>query len=563
MNMVQDLEYTKFAKESVEEYEKKLYQENILDVYQLLADEKLSVEDVLWYHSYEAFVHLCNIPLRNERAAAEIRRYIFEKLLGGFEKNCISKDENGVQITNTKYCMDEVIYDSLTEPKLIGKMIEVLQKCYKERKVILDEGVADEIPITPSKLKKILLYATIERRPMIRLGFAMGMNKKELNKLLGSGAFFRELSVAIPFELIVLYCIENGYDDWRLVNKLKKIADTYCNEAREVLKTKKIDEHKIKHLHTKESEAKWAARLVGMKLEEFQIKILKACCQAAVYKEDSADKQYSKDAFELMSEKSILRDKDMGNTTVPLSYSTPYLKNTIIRYVNTFGLTEDYGLPVKLRSDSEVIMSQDLYCRFLSYRVMKPNPERSRSTKIYSMEYGGLPKEITKNILKYSEIISMPNLPHRIDRHDILIVLFFHFLMERWSNPTNSFMANSQKEADGLWRDFLSEANADLKAVGYARISFKNPLDALLRFACKSLSPLECYARVYELNVLLSLCDDEAGYCESKYPPCKRILQTIDALLQSYENLAKIEPSLEERRKEVADFCDRVKAKLG
>lgn len=561
---MQDLEYTKLVNKRVEEYEKKLYEETVLDVYQLLGNGKLGIEDVLWYHAYEAFTYLCSVPLRNEQAAAEIRRYIFKELLGGNQKIETYRDENGMQAVTTKYYIGEVIYDSLTEPNIIEKMVKVLQKCYTKRNVLVDEGVADGIPITPSKLRKLLLQASMERRTMIRLGFAMGMSKEELNKLLRSGAFFRELSVAVPFELIVLYCIENGYDDWTFVNKLSQIADSYCEDAKEALKQKKktIDEDKIKFLYTKDSQARWEKRLSGMELEEFKDKILKPCCRASIYKEDSAQKQYSKEAFELMLEKSILRDKDKGNAVLPVAYNTPYLKSTVVRYVNTFGLSEEYGLPVKMRSDSEVILSQDLYCRFLSYRVMKPNPIRSRSTKIYSMEYGGLPKEITQNLLKYSEMISMPNLPHRIDRHDILIVLFLHFLMERWKAPSKSFLVRSQKEADALWRDFLSEANADLKSVGYAKISSKNPLDALLRFSCKSLSPLECYTRVYELNVLFSLCKDEKGYSEVIYPPYKRILETIDGLLQSYENLAKAEPNLEERRKEVVAFCDMVRSRI-
>ena len=560
---MQDLEYTQFAKKNMDEYEKKLYQENVLDVYQLLADGKLSIEDVLWYHAYEAFVYLCDVPLRNEQATAEIRRYIFKSVLGGIEKTDIQREENEGQTVTTKYQMGEVVYDSLTEPDVIEKMVKVLQKRYMERNILTDEGVADGIPITPSKLKKLLLQASTERRTMIRLGFALGMSKKELNKLLGSGAFFRELSVAVPFELIVLYCIENGYEDWRFVNKLSRIADTYCEDAKNALKGKKnIDEHKIKFLYTKESQARWEKRLSGMELEEFKDKILKPCCQAAVYKEDSAQKQYSKDALELMLEKSILRDKEMGNITLPVEYDTPYLKSTVVRYVNTFELSEAYGLPVRMRSDSEVIMSQDLYCRFLSYRVMKPNPIQSRSTKIYSMKYGSLPKEITQNLLKYSEIISMPNLPHRIDRHDILIVLFLHFLMERWANPNQSFLAKNQKEANALWSDFLMEANADLQSVGYAKISSKNPLDALLRFACKSLSPLECYTRVYELNVLCSLCKDEKEYSEATYPSHKQISNTIEGLLQSYEKLVNVEPALEERRKEVYTFCDMVRGKI-
>uniref|UniRef100_UPI00405617D3 hypothetical protein n=1 Tax=Agathobacter sp. TaxID=2021311 RepID=UPI00405617D3 len=556
--MVQDLEYTEFANKNIEMCEEKLYQENSIDVYALLAEGKLEMEDVLWYQAYETFSHLCEVPLKNEQAAAEIRRYIFKNLLGGREESYIVKEENGLQITKINYCIDESTYSSLTDSELIEKMAGVLQACYKERNIFIDEGVADEIPITPSKLKKVLLYASIERRSMIRLGFAMGMDKMQLNKLLAGGAFFRELSVAVPFELIVLYCIENDCKDWRLVNKLKRTANAYCREAREFQKKK----NKEKYMHTKESEVKWAAKLSGMDIEQFKKTILKPCCEAAVQKEDSVQKQYSKSAYDMIAKKSILRDRHVANATARPSYETPYLKNTVVRYAGTFGITEEYGLPIKMKSDSAFIMSQDLYCRFLSYRIMVPNPTRSRSTRLYKMEHGMLSKEVTQNVLKYSEIIHMPDLQHRIDRYDVLIALFFHFLMQRWRDSESSFLAKSQKDADNLWKIFFKEANADLKAIGYATLSSKNSLDALLRFACKSMSPLECYARVYELNVLSSLYHDSAGYNEKDYPPRERIQKAVGGILHSYERMAKLDMGLEERRKEVFEFCDRISSKI-
>lgn len=83
---MKELDYTIFAKKSIEKFEAAIYDNPDFDVYDLLYRGKLTAEDILWYHSFSGYIYLCSMPLKNEQIAAEIRRYLFREKIGGEEK---------------------------------------------------------------------------------------------------------------------------------------------------------------------------------------------------------------------------------------------------------------------------------------------------------------------------------------------------------------------------------------------------------------------------------------------------------------------------------------------
>ena len=91
--------------------------------------------------------------------------------------------------------------------------------------------------------------------------------------------------------------------------------------------------------------------------------------------------------------------------------------------------------------------------------------------------------------------------------------------MEHWKDGKNSFVAKNQAEADNLRRIFFNAANDALEDTGYAELSDKNPLDLLLRISLLSISPLEIYSRIYELNVITSLANDPNFVQKNILPP--------------------------------------------
>ena len=202
------------------------------------------------------------------------------------------------------------------------------------------------------------------------------------------------------------------------------------------------------------------------------------------------------------------------------------------------------------------VMSQDLYCRFLNYRSTMANTRGGHRTQFYTMSNGTLPNEITDNLLRYSEIINLPKTSHRIDRYDILVALFYSFLMNRWKDGEHSFLAHSQMEADKQWRVFFNLANSALNDLGYETLSYKNPLDALLRIALHSVSPLECYGRIYELNILSSLSRN--AHWQKDYPPPERVSYVVSSLLGAYDRLSQTDAALELKSRNLRDFCENV-----
>ncbi|MBO4780416.1 MAG: hypothetical protein J5497_07260, partial [Selenomonadaceae bacterium] len=295
--------------------------------------------------------------------------------------------------------------------------------------------------------------------------------------------------------------------------------------------------------------------------DEFIENILRPCCNEAVKKLNENREQYSLTAWQFIQNYSILRDvkQEMNGTAVysdfknedgqiiSKGYDTVFLTDTVQRYAEFFSL-KDYDFPPVT---SGKVMSQDMYCRFLTYRVIKPNLEKGdHTTKLYSMKYGELPTEIVDNILHYHEIINLPEQRHRIDRYDILVVLFYHFLMEHWKSGKNPFEVKKQAEADTLRGTFFNLANDALEDMGYAGLSDKNPLDLLLRISLLSVSSLEVYSRIYDLNVITSLANDP-NFAPKNYPAASRVRKTLDALIKTYNN-----PNLRGLQSELKELVD-------
>ena len=87
------------------------------------------------------------------------------------------------------------------------------------------------------------------------------------------------------------------------------------------------------------------------------------------------------------------------------------------------------------------------------------------------------------------------------------------------------------------------------------------PLDTLLRIAFHSLSPLECYTRIYWLNVLSSFAE-EKNPAKRKYPPVEKIIDTLKNLETSYEKLFKLKIIDEESKNRLQEFIDKFKGKF-
>ena len=189
-----------------------------------------------------------------------------------------------------------------------------------------------------------------------------------------------------------------------------------------------------------------------------------------------------------------------------------------------------------------------------------PNPPKGHATKIFSMRQGTLPKEIADNIFKYSEVVNLSKKRHLIDRYDLLLTIFYEFLMEIWRDGRTPFVAPNQKAANKLWRQFLNRANVILPSAGYSMMSIKNPLDVLLRIALRSICPLETYARIYELNVIAALSKEKLD--AKKYPSADRVRNALDGLSASYKKLSEAGIINDEQLKAVREFESKARKVL-
>ena len=533
------LDYTLNSDAVRSDFERGVYSKPSVDVYALIDNNSIKLDEALWYQAWQGFLFLKRLPYQRDNLAAEVRRVVFRNILNG--KEIVT--ENGTAYQTS----DGENFSHLTDEALIEKMAHALRECYRNAKVTHD-STADHILTTPSHLQKFLLRGKLERQSLIRLIFALGMKFEDFQKFLSKSAFIRQLSPAVPEEIVLRYGILNHLS-WENIVRLKVVAEKILANLQPT-----DDDDASTTTDFEDSELK-------VPEDEFIENILRPCCNEAVKKLNEDREQYSLTAWQFIQNYSILRDvkQEMNGTAVysdfknedgqiiSKGYDTVFLTDTVQRYAEFFSL-KDYDFPPVT---SGKVMSQDMYCRFLTYRVIKPNLKKGdHTTKLYSMKYGELPTEIVDNILHYHEIINLPEQRHRIDRYDILVVLFYHFLMEHWKSGKNPFEAKKQAEADTLRGTFFNLANDALEDMGYAGLSDKNPLDLLLRISLLSVSALEVYLRVYELNIITSLANDP-NFDSEKYPSASRVRKTLDALIKTYNN-----PNLRGLQSELKELVD-------
>lgn len=530
------LNYTINANENISKYEEKNYSETT-KVYSLLKENVLSQENILWYQAWEGFYFLKCLSFRNEQLAAEIRRYIFLEILHGAE--ILSDGKVAFKTSDGK------IFSDLKDKELLLEMAQILQRRYRVAGITTDQN-ANFIPINPQRFIEILRYRQIERASLIRLSFALGFSFEKFQRFLEEAGSFRQLSSAVPEELILIYCLQKKLP-WCDVLRLQTKAREFMDQFKATPKKKyffKLTETSKNLANTDEN--------------FFVEKILRQCCQDAAYKIDEDEQQFSATAWILFCENSILRDvqADLAGCSLPEGYRTNFLSDTVLRYAKQFPLGK-YNFPTIFPSR---ILSQDMYCRFLNYRITMPNAQGRHVPKIFPMNCGDLPQEISKNILSYAKLINLPKRRHRINRHYLLIVIFYSVLMEHWREGKNSFIAESQAVADKLWKKFFNRANEVLGEAGYSTISSKNPMDLMLRIAMRSLCPLEIYSRICELNVISALCNGR--FDAKKFPSVELIQRTLGELSVTYEHLFTAKIVDERQRQEVLDFIKRAQKNL-
>lgn len=525
-----ELNYTQNAEKNYMSYELAMYGDSSSRIYDAMAHGILSYNDILWYQSFEGFAFLSQPAID---LAAELRRYIFRAVLNG--KVIIDGDE-------TVFCIsDGERYRSLTDPDIINKMVDCIHEYTPD--------------IVKKQIKNYLLSGNITREKLIWIIFSLGATKEDFDKILSSGAFFRKLSPAIPNELIMLYCLDNRINDRiRIFKKFQAISDELIRDILEEISVNQ--QERANDINSNGSILTGGdINLRGVSQEDFENKFLIPCCISSAQKRDSEKKPYSLTARDLIFKSSVLQFLELEGRYRTRFYANPdktvFVTDTVCAYIDKIlhGDEEDYGLTNIDEINS--VMSVNLYCRFLNYRIMTPN-----SRKIYSMEYGTLPQQIKDNILTYPELLNIPEKAHRVNRHDILISFFYYFIMLRWQHNINDLIVRIPSEADQTWFEFFRKANNLLRNAGYGEISFKNPLDALVRISLHSLNPLECYTRIYELNVLSSFSCENGN--NSNYPPCERIKKVIVSLKGSYEKMLEHKLISHDVAKKAYLFCENV-----
>lgn len=539
------LDYTKTFGEEYKKFEKTIFKDNSDLYYSLLQTNVITSNELLWYQAFEGFSFLKNIGNKNEALAAEIRRYIFLEKLKGNE--IVQKATNDEKSETTYMLEDGRVFHSLRDEELLDRMVKVIQEGYKKTNLTRDE-TNQNIPINPNRLKKkFLCEGTSERWPIIRLAFALEMSKSDFHKLVKAGAFYRDLSIAVPKEAILLYCLENDIHDWRIVEELSEYAGIQIKKYQGKV-------HNPDSIQTMGLIVGQEKRLENMTIDNFKNNVLNVCCAYATTRQDEDEKQYSATALKIIEKYSII--SELKNSTSNKAHermnNTVFVTDTILKYGECFPLWE-YGFT---KVQPKMVMSRDTYYRFLNYRIVKPVNQNKHARVMFSMEQGDLPDEISENTVSYSEIMNYPKKPHRIDRYDILITIFYYYLLSQWKNQSSSLVVSSQSEANQKWRSFMNLVNANLQNSGYETITAKNPVDTLIRISMHAENPLECYTRICELNVLSSIAN--TGYSELKYPERKRVLKTIEALYSVYTNFLGLGIVTENEMKNTDCFCKRI-----
>lgn len=517
------LEYSVNVKKRYETHE---LLQKYLDTFQLERTGALGLDSAFWYHAFCTYSYLGDMERKNEELAAEIRRLLFKKMKG-------EEVPSGEGAAEMYFILpDRSCYSSFTDNRLLDKMVVMLQEYYKKWSVTEDYGIADKIQRTPFAFKMFLLGEVTSRDNLIRMSFALELSPDEFNTLLKK-ANYRELSPAVPRDLIILYCISNRdccdteVFNWETVNRLQKEAEKFQNNPGYIQ-----SEDQVLNA-TKKAKEVWLPQLQGKDESEFIEHILKPCCWISAGKIDAnknrkQNAQFSQAAYDIFRKYSIVTMAENGGLILERDKRTVFLRENIEKYMTELKIPDCYKfLKKKKKGENEeqrYTLSVDEYCRFLYYRVMLPNESGKHNMIFYCMDYGRLPHLISGNLLRYDEvngliqrknnedaekITNRPKNAHVINRYDILTVMFYYSLFRQWQS--GKFKVDNQIEAEKLRVAFSDEISEVLDELGYSDFSCKNPFDVLLRMCFLSPNPLECFNRVLELNVLDSLASNVEG----------------------------------------------------
>lgn len=517
VSILDSLTYTDVAKAEVKSYMNSL-KTNFEGLCELVNKEELTIDEALWVQAYEGFLFLSDMPYD---FADKIRRYVFKKVL------------NGKEVEGGKFEIGEgdrrKTYSELTDSELIEIMVAKVQELYRKT------GLA--VPSTPVLTGYFTGRVKIKRFSLIKLAFALGMSFDDFQNFLKYSAFMRQLSTAVPRELILMYCLMNG-KNWQ------KYLDLLTYAGHRLQYHLNNPQGKVNHVPYTHTDIKTADLLDNAKNrklsddlreENFKKAFLEECCANAARKTERGV-TYSKTAWEIVKTFSISEqiEKKAAGYVRTAEYDGSFLSDTLLKYAKHFPLSA-YGFS---KITENMVLSIDMYNRFLNYRIRLPyDPEDH--FKFFSMKYGELCGEISANFLSYTKLLNLNNKKYLIDRYVILNVIFYYSLMRRWKDKEDPFIEKNWDEAVKLWKECFDELNKWLPKAGYGKISFKYPFDALLRISMLSFCPLEVYTRIFELNVISSYANDPL-FDEGNYPPKERVSGVLDTLIKVYKKLEKL-----------------------
>ncbi|MBQ7528281.1 hypothetical protein IJT10_00030, partial [bacterium] len=289
--MFKSLEYTEIAEKRLERYEdgkcgERGTKNNLQHIFSLYEKKILNLDQLLWLQAYEGFSFLSETTFGR---AKELCRLVFRDVLHGEE-------------TKDGLTYDGKIYSSLTDDDLIKKMVEKLRSCYKK------SGMHDVYPGDGKLIKYLLGGSKFERETLVKLLIASGIGYDRIQDFLGRLAFMKKLSVAVPNELVWIYCLKKGLK-WEKATELSEIAEELYNEAIQERAEVEADD-RIPY-----TDENIGGLLDGVPEERFIEEFLVICCKRAAKKSreiKNNEKQYSQTAWIIVKELSVFDVQHYG-----------------------------------------------------------------------------------------------------------------------------------------------------------------------------------------------------------------------------------------------------------
>ncbi|MBQ7529765.1 hypothetical protein IJT10_07695 [bacterium] len=509
-----------------------------------LVNSRELLEEALWFQAYEGFLFLKNAV--GERTV-NIRRYISEKVSG-----------------------------AETDGSLTDSVMNGLRRLYK--KAGLD---------FPRNFKR-RLYGNLERDTLIELAFVLTSDAKnrfeEFQHFIRDVACEQELSVAVPREFVLMYCLKKD-KSWNEFNTLyadiagkhRDAGVIYETDDEYFLNPSSRDEND--KLYTGETTDREVKSVID-KLDRFandkdliDYVIKKSYPRAERKSVDGV--QYSATAWwDVVRKFSILKsaEEECEFQRIDVNnYKGVFLSNILTEYNKLFNLCENYDFP---KINENMSLSIEQYARFFCYRIRRPDKKNKNSHGLFCMEYGDLSSELSDNVFSYGQFYKLKKRltekgyrGHRelIDRYTILNVSFAYILLKHWKDDSDNIVEKDWDSINDLLSDcFVPFVNDRLGSTRYSEFRTSDHLyDALLYICMISLCPLEVYTRIFELNVISSYvndpedkkdCDTDTGMAiveidakSSKakvkkpkyryYPPKERMQKILQKLVEIYTKL--------------------------